>query len=118
MIVTICGSMRFYAEMLELAAEETTKLNIVIMPFSVVPPAEQDTSTLKSQLDELHLRKIDMADQVIFATNSDGYMGSSTHKELAYCIAHGKDIDVRVVTTNPVIAAGRQYIGFGHSIAV
>ena len=34
-------------------------------------------------LDELHLRKIDLADEVLIL-NVDGYIGESTSRELAY----------------------------------
>lgn len=47
------------------------------------------SATLKSQLDELHLRKIDMADEVLIL-NVGGYMGQSTRQELGYAQLSGK----------------------------
>jgi len=44
-----------------------------------------------AMLDELHLRKIDLADEV-FVLNVDGYIGESTRKEIEYAEAHGKPI--------------------------
>jgi hypothetical protein len=40
-------------------------------------------------LDELHKRKIDLADQVL-VLNVGGYVGDSTKSEIGYALAHGK----------------------------
>lgn len=45
----------------------------------------------KAILDELHLRKIDLADRV-FIINGDGYIGESTRKEIEYAKATNKPI--------------------------
>ena len=45
----------------------------------------------KERLDELHLRKIDMCDEVLIL-NCGGYVGLSTRNEVAYARAHGKHI--------------------------
>jgi hypothetical protein len=45
----------------------------------------------KEMLDELHKRKIDMADEVLIL-NKGGYIGSSTQSELDYARAHGKRV--------------------------
>lgn len=42
-------------------------------------------------LDEMHLAKIDMADE-IFVINHGGYIGASTKREIAYASAKGKKI--------------------------
>ena len=42
-------------------------------------------------LDEMHLAKIDMADD-IFVINPGGYIGASTKREIAYASAKGKKI--------------------------
>ena len=42
-------------------------------------------------LDELHLRKIDLADR-IFVLNIDGYIGESTRNEINYAKKTGKPI--------------------------
>ena len=43
----------------------------------------------KQMLDDMHKRKIDMADE-IYVINVGGYIGSSTHSEIDYAIATGK----------------------------
>ena len=55
--------------------------------FGHLPQAELDE--IKARLDELHKRKIDLADEVLIL-NVNGYVGTSTRSELEYAIAHGK----------------------------
>ena len=43
-------------------------------------------------LDDMHKRKIDMADS-IYVINVGGYIGSSTRSEIEYAIAHGKTVE-------------------------
>ena len=45
----------------------------------------------KEMLDDMHKRKIDMADE-IFVINVDGYIGSSTRSEIEYATATGKKV--------------------------
>lgn len=42
-------------------------------------------------LDDMHLRKIDMADE-IYVINVGGYVGESTRREIAYAKGQGKVI--------------------------
>lgn len=43
----------------------------------------------KEMLDDMHKRKIDMADE-IYVINVGGYIGSSTKSEIEYAMASGK----------------------------
>ena len=45
----------------------------------------------KEMLDDMHKRKIDMADE-IFVINVGGYIGSSTKSEIEYATVHGKPV--------------------------
>ena len=45
----------------------------------------------KEMLDDMHKRKIDMAD-AIFVVNVDGYIGESTKSEIEYAKEHGKEV--------------------------
>lgn len=99
-IVCLCGSTRFYHEYMVQQLEQTLKGNIVLSvgafmnadPFWIAETYRSTKATLsdkqKTALDELHLRKIDMADEV-FIINPGGYIGNSTLAEIAYAI--GKD---------------------------
>ena len=46
----------------------------------------------KEMLDDMHLRKIDMADE-IFVINVGGYIGESTRREIVYAEKTGKKIN-------------------------
>ena len=52
---------------------------------------ERTLTDVKSMLDDMHKRKIDMADE-IFVINVGGYLGSSTKSEIEYAKAMGKGI--------------------------
>ena len=45
----------------------------------------------EEMLDDMHKRKIDMADE-IYVINVGGYIGSSTRSEIEYARAHGKPV--------------------------
>lgn len=46
----------------------------------------------KEMLDDMHKRKIDMADY-IFVVNVDGYIGQSTRSEIEYAESLGKRVE-------------------------
>ncbi|MFJ4158897.1 hypothetical protein [Microbacterium testaceum] len=72
------------------AANRELTLNgvIVLAPAEVDGPVDDEQ---KAILDELHLRKIDLADEV-HIVNPGGYVGSSTRREIAYARAAGKPV--------------------------
>jgi 8-oxo-dGTP diphosphatase len=92
-VVTLCGSMRFLPLMLDVAAEETAAGRIVLAPFAVVAPEDQD-SEFKAMLDALHRRKIDKADRVLVVTDATGYYGTSTRAEIAYATERGIPVEL------------------------
>ena len=53
---------------------------------------EGTLSATKKMLDDMHKRKIDMADS-IFVINVGGYIGDSTRSEIEYAKAHGKKVE-------------------------
>ncbi|MGY1946628.1 hypothetical protein [Nocardia asiatica] len=92
-MVTLCGSMRFFPLILDVAAELTAAGVIVLSPFKTVAPEDQ-ASELKQRLDALHLWKIRLADRVVIVTDETGYMGESTQREKAYAEQVGKPVEV------------------------
>lgn len=52
---------------------------------------EGTLSKTKEMLDDMHKRKIDMAD-AIFVINVGGYIGESTRSEIEYAKANGKEV--------------------------
>lgn len=91
-IVTLCGSTRFRDAFHHANRELTLAGNIVLAP-GVFGHADgiQPTDEQKTALDALHLRKIDLADEVVIV-NVGGYIGDSTRREIAYAEQTGKPI--------------------------
>jgi hypothetical protein len=91
-IVCLCGSTKFKDAFIEATRKETLKGKIVLSVglFGHIEGLDMSGET-KKMLDELHLRKIDMADEVLFL-NVNGYIGESTGRELEYAQMKGKTI--------------------------
>ena len=97
-VITLCGSTRFKEAFLETQKRLTLEGNIVISvglfghsgDNEVWEGMSEDTLTkTKIMLDDMHKRKIDMADG-IFVINVGGYIGSSTRSEIEYAHSTGK----------------------------
>jgi len=98
-IVCLCGSTRFWREFQRASLRLTLEGKIVLSigaasgtddeHFGNLPKDEYDA--LKEQLDTLHFRKIDLADEVLIL-NVEGYIGESTRNELEYARKMGKVI--------------------------
>jgi hypothetical protein len=103
-VVCLCGSMRFGAQIMAVAAEYTAAGEIVLAPFVTVQPGEQGTAA-KAALDILHRHKIAMADRVIVVSDETGYYGTSTALEIEFAVAHDKPISYRRVATSKADSA-------------
>ena len=92
-VITLCGSTRFKDAFLEAQKRLTLDGNIVISVglFGHSGDEEVWTEGTKEMLDDMHKRKIDMADE-IYVINVGGYIGESTWSEIAYAKAIGKKI--------------------------
>ena len=100
-VVTLCGSTRFKDEFMRVQKELTLAGNIVISvglfghsgDNEVWENMDEGTLTkTKEMLDDMHKRKIDMADE-IFVINVNGYIGDSTKSEIAYAESTGKKVN-------------------------
>jgi hypothetical protein len=93
-VITLCGSTRFKKSFIEQQKRLTLEGNIVISVglFGHSGDDEVWNEGTKEMLDEIHLRKIDMADE-IFVINEDFYIGDSTKREIAYAIEIGKPVN-------------------------
>ena len=89
----MCGSTQFL-DTFQLANRRETLAGRIVLSIGI-DFKSGDAATMpedvKARLDELHLRKIDLADEVLFL-NVGGYMGESTRKELAYAEKNHKII--------------------------
>ena len=95
-IVCLCGSTRFMQEFFEVGWQFTLK-DYIVLSVGVCKHAEHHGAEALGQevadrLDELHLRKIDLADEV-FILNVGGYIGESTRKEIKYAQKMDKPIN-------------------------
>ena len=99
-VITLCGSTRFKNKFMEIQKRLTLEGNIVISVglFGHSGDSEvwenMDEGTLtktKEMLDDMHKRKIDLADS-IYVINVGGYVGQSTISEIEYAKLHGKQV--------------------------
>ena len=100
-VITLCGSSRFKEDFFKVQKDLTLKGNIVISlglfgysgDYEVWENMDEGTLTnTKKMLDDMHKRKIDMADE-IFVVNVGGYIGESTKSEIEYAKIHGKKVN-------------------------
>ena len=93
-VITLCGSTKFKDDFIEQQKRLTLEGNIVISVglFGHAGDNEVWTEGTKEMLDDMHKRKIDMADE-IFVINKDGYIGSSTKSEIEYALKTGKKVN-------------------------
>ena len=100
-VITLCGSTKFKDEFMKAQKDLTLKGNIVISvglfghsgDWEVWENMDEGTLTkTKEMLDDMHKKKIDMADE-IFVINVGGYIGSSTKSEIEYAIKTGKKVN-------------------------
>jgi 8-oxo-dGTP pyrophosphatase MutT (NUDIX family) len=98
-ITVLCGSSRFYDEYQQ-AYYDLTMQGRIVLSVGFYPHALAEhghgegvghDSAEKVKLDELHLRKIDLADDV-FVINPGGYIGTSTRREITYAFEHRKPV--------------------------
>ena len=92
-VITLCGSTRFKEQFLEVQKRLTLEGNIVISVglFGHSGDAEVWIPGTKEMLDDMHRRKIDMAD-AIYVINVGGYVGESTRSEIEYAKSQGKEV--------------------------
>ncbi len=99
-VITLCGSTKFKDDFMREQKRLTLEGNIVISVGLFGHSGDNevwenmDDGTLtktKAMLDDMHKRKIDMADE-IFVINRNGYIGESTRSEIEYAIKTGKKV--------------------------
>ncbi len=98
-IVCLCGSTRFYDVFSKLNLEETLAGKIVLSIASdretentiFASKTQTELEELKQKLENLHFRKIDLADEIL-VVNVNGYVGESTTREILYARENHKSI--------------------------
>ena len=105
-VIILCGSTRFKDAFME-AQKRLTLDGIIVISVGLFGHSgdsevweNMDEGTLtatKTMLDDMHKRKIDMADE-IFVINVGGYIGESTRSEIEYAKAQGKQVNYLEIT--------------------
>ncbi|MDD4137945.1 MAG: hypothetical protein PHT99_08665 [Methanoregula sp.] len=96
-VITLCGSVKFWDEYRKWNAILTLQGNIVFSCGLSLKEGYEDIihdlplDDVKKDLDFIHLRKIDLSDE-IFVLNVGGYIGDSTKREIEYATAKGKAV--------------------------
>ncbi len=97
-VVCLCGSTRFFKEFM-LANYNETMAGRIVLSVGFYPHSSQEahgehigiSAADKIKLDELHKRKIDLADEIL-VINVGGYIGESTASEIEYAQRNGKRV--------------------------
>lgn len=105
-IVTLCGSSKF-VEIMAVCSwlierdEKAITMSLHLLPFwyGDIPDHIAEVEGVAKEMDELHLRKIDISDEV-FVVNFDHYIGESTSREIEYTKERNKKI--RWFTDDPI----------------
>ena len=92
-IVVLCGSTKF-VDMFDAKSLEFTLKGFIVLSVGSHKHSDKDLDLIaeqKDMLDELHKRKIDLAD-LVYIINKDGYIGDSTRGEIEYAMRYRKRI--------------------------
>ena len=92
-IITICGSMKFVREMMEISEKVELQGNVVLMP--IYNPSRPNKEAFTTEeiliLDKMHRERIKLSDSIL-VVNVEGYIGSSTKSEIEFAKSLGKEI--------------------------
>lgn len=87
-VVCLCGSLRFQG-LFESERRRLTALGMIVLAPEAID--EELTPARREALGELHLRRIDVSDEVRVVSEG-GYLGSAARREIAYAREKGKSI--------------------------
>lgn len=90
-MVCLCGSTKFKDAFIKANLDETMEGHIVLTVGSFGHIDGGITESKKIELDILHLRKIELCDEIL-VINVNGYIGESTRREIAYARSLGKTV--------------------------
>lgn len=90
-VVTICGSMKFFEKMIEVAADLEIKEGYAVIQCVYFNKEDNFSKSEIDNMGRIHLKKIAISD-AIYVVNVNGYIGSSTKKEIEFAKEMGKEI--------------------------
>lgn len=91
-IITVCGSLRFMKEMMEITEKMELQGNCMLSPiYPTKPDKDAYTENEALMLDKMHKEKIKISDAIL-VVNVDNYIGNSTKSEIEFAKSLGKEI--------------------------
>lgn len=92
-IITICGSMKFINEMMEISEKIELEGNCMLMPIYSPARPNKDAFTKEEILilDKMHRERIKLSDAIL-VVNVNGYIGDSTKSEIEFAKSLNKEI--------------------------
>ena len=92
-IITVCGSLRFYKEMMEITEKMELEGNCMLVPIYNPSKSSKDDFNEEEalMLDKMHKEKIKLSDAIL-VVNVNNYIGSSTKSEIEFAKSLNKEI--------------------------
>ena len=91
-IITVCGSLRFIKEMMEITEKMELQGNCMLSPiYPTKPDKDSYTDDEVIILDKMHKEKIKLSDAIL-VVNVDNYIGNSTKSEIEFAKSLNKEI--------------------------
>ena len=90
-IITLCGSLKFQKEMMEIAEKVALEGNCILTPVYPALDNIERTEEQLVKLKEAHFKRIELADAIL-VVNVNNYIGNSTNLEIEYARKLGKEI--------------------------
>lgn len=92
-IITVCGSLKFYKEMMEITEKMELEGNCMLVPIYNPSKTSKDDYTEEEamMLDKMHKERIKISDAIL-VVNVNNYIGSSTKSEIEFAKSLNKEI--------------------------
>ena len=92
-VITICGSMKFIQEMMEISEKIELQGNVVLLPIYNPSRPNKESFTIEeiAMLDKMHRERIKISDAIL-VVNVNGYIGDSTKSEIEFAKSLNKEI--------------------------
>ena len=92
-IITVCGSLKFVKEMMEITEKMELQGNCMLVPIYNPNKTSKDDFTMEEalMLDKMHKERIKLADAIL-VINVNNYIGNSTKSEIEFAKSLNKEI--------------------------
>lgn len=92
-VITVCGSLRFVKEIMEIAEKMELQGNCMLVPIYNKERTDKDSFTEEEalMLGKMHQEKIKLSDAIL-VVDVNGYIGNATKKEIEFAKSLNKEI--------------------------